>query len=180
VYGIIISLSVLISSLVAERIAKKRGKDPSVLWEGLFWTVLLGIVGARLYHVIDYWTYYAEDFFRMLMVWRGGLGIIGGIVAGAIASAVYLKRKNESIPEWFDIAGTVMPLGQFIGRFGNIWNRELLPFAYYEMGADLILFFVLLMLQKKIQKKGVVFLLYLIGYVLVRLILQPLRSINNL
>jgi phosphatidylglycerol:prolipoprotein diacylglycerol transferase len=178
VYGIIISLSILICGLFAERIVKQRGKDTAILWGGMFWTILLGTAGARLYHVIDSWSYYSQDFIRVLMIWRGGLGIIGGIIAGTMAFAVYLMRKKENVLEWLDITGVVVPLGQALGRLVNIWNKELLPVAYYEMGSSFILFLILLAVQKKIQKKGVVFLLYIIGYVLIRLILQPYRNIK--
>jgi phosphatidylglycerol---prolipoprotein diacylglyceryl transferase len=180
VYGIIISLAILISSLLAENLVNKRGKDPLLLWDGLFWTILIGVIGARLYHVIDYWSYYSQDLVKILMFWKGGLGIIGGIIAGTITFAVYLKIKKENVFEWLDIAGLVVPLGQGLGRFGNIWNKELLPFAYYEMGCDFLLFIVLWLLQKRVKKKGGIFLLYIIVYSLIRLLLQPYRNINNL
>jgi phosphatidylglycerol:prolipoprotein diacylglycerol transferase len=180
VYGIIISLAILISSLLAEKLAKRRGKDTALLWDGLFWTILIGVIGARLYHVIDYWSYYSQDLVKIVMIWKGGLGIIGGILAGAVTFTTYLKIKKENVLEWLDIAGLIVPLGQGLGRFANVLNKELLPVAYYEMGCDFLLFTVLWLVQKRVKKKGGIFLLYIIGYTLIRLLLQPYRNITNI
>ena len=174
-YGIIISLSILVSCFLAERIALKKGKNIEVFWGAVFWVILFGVVGARLYHVIDLWEYYLAFPVRIFMIWQGGLGIIGGLVGGVAALVVYLKTKGEDVLEWLDIAALVLPLGQIIGRWGNVFNRELLPAAYYEMGLNLILLVVLWMFKDRLPRPGMLFGIYVAGYLLIRIFLQGYR-----
>jgi prolipoprotein diacylglyceryl transferase len=181
-YGIIVSLSILISSLAAEKLAKKENKNIEVFWGAIFWTILAGAIGARLYHVVDYWHYYSEQPLNIFAVWQGGLGIIGGIIGGTLALTVYLTIRKENILQWLDIAAMVAPLGQALGRLGNIVNRELMPVAYYEMGLNILLLGIL-WLAKLIPGKhgvgklppGLLFMIYISGYTVIRLLLQPYR-----
>ncbi len=177
-YGLIISFAILISTLLAEQIAKERDKDPDILWTGLIWALIFGVIGARIYHVLTVPTLYFENPILIPQIWRGGLGIFGGIIGGILGFATYLRAKQEKILEWLDIASVVMPLGQAIGRWGNFFNNELLPYAIYESFADWALFgFLILVWKRKPSKRpGVLFVLYILGYGIIRIVLEPLRS----
>ena len=51
-YGIIVMLGVLAGAFLADRLARRRGQDPGVVWDGLIWILVGGLVGARLWHVL--------------------------------------------------------------------------------------------------------------------------------
>lgn len=178
-YGILISLSIFCAILVARLLVKKD--DEETLWGLAFWAIVSGIIGARLYHVANFLPYYFENPLRILAVWEGGLGIWGGVTGGFIGTAVYLKKREENLPYWLDIAAVAMPLGQAIGRWGNFFNQEIFgkptslpwgiyikpenrpaafltfqkfhPLFLYESILDLILFGVLFILFKKFHEK---------------------------
>ncbi len=172
-YGLIISLAILISALLGEKLAKDQKKDPEILWGALFWAVLAGVVGARIYHVIDYYQYYSEDWIRVFQLWKGGLGIIGGIALGGIAISIYLKSKKQNVSEWLNLAAVVLPLGQTIGRLGNFWNKELLDRAGFEMVFTLGMFVILWIGYKRSAFiKRHTFVMYLPAYVIIRIILS--------
>jgi prolipoprotein diacylglyceryl transferase len=61
----------------------------------------------------------------MWEVWKGGLGIWGGILFGALAGAVVIRRAGASVPVFLDVAAPGLLLAQGIGRIGNWWNQEL-------------------------------------------------------
>lgn len=134
-YGIIISIAIFISIKTAERFIEKE--DEGTLWELSLWAVISGIIGARLYHVIDYLDYYLKNPVKMLFLWNGGLGIFGAIFGGAIGSMIYLKVKGKKILPWLDIISVATPLGQALGRWGNFFNHEIfgkpttLPWGVY-------------------------------------------------
>jgi phosphatidylglycerol:prolipoprotein diacylglycerol transferase len=86
--------------------------------------VVGGIVGARLFHVIDAWQYYAADPLAILRVNEGGLAIWGSIVGGPIGGAIYAWRNGLSVPRLLDICGTALIMGMAIGRLGDIVNGE--------------------------------------------------------
>ena len=175
-YGILITFGIAVSALLAERKLSSK-KEKEIMWDGIFWTILGGLIGARLYHVIDYWELYRYSPVKIIQVWNGGLGIYGAIIGGILATIVYLKLKKQPVLFWLDIAGLVMPLGQSIGRWGNYFNKEHLPYAYYESGLDLLLFITLLKYYPQIKNKhGTIFCLYLIGYASIRFALEPIKE----
>lgn len=128
-YGLMIGLGVLFGSFVASRKYKE-------VWDGLLWAIGGGVIGARLYHVIDYWSYYSQDLTKIIAVWQGGMGIFGGILGGALGLLIYAKSKEKWL-KLLDAGALGLPLGQAIGRWGNYFNQELygrpssLPWAIY-------------------------------------------------
>ena len=179
-YGILISFGILTASLIAEKEVKKQNLNTEIFWEGLLVAIFAGLIGARSYHVAENWSYYTVNKNLIPQIWQGGAHIVGGIMLAVISLVVYLKNKQENILTWLDIGATVLPLGQFIGRWGNYFNKELLPYAFYEMILDLALFICLIVLQKypsyqNKYKKGTLFSIYLIGYAGIRFVLEPTR-----
>jgi phosphatidylglycerol:prolipoprotein diacylglycerol transferase len=176
-YGMLLSISILVCTLLAERIAKKENKNLNILWGGTFWAVLAGFLGARLYHVLDLNDYYFQNVREIFKVWQGGLGIYGGILGGLSGLIIYLKSKKQPILEWLDITALILPLGQAIGRLGNYFNKEIYPVALYESFFTTLLFGFLYRHYKKIGKKtGFYFYSYLIGYGTIRFFLEFLRT----
>lgn len=174
-YGLIVSTSIIICALLAEQLAKKEGKNTEVLWGGVIWLVAGGIVGARLYHVLDFFDYYSANKAQILQIWKGGLGIYGGIFGGIIGGGIYLKYKGENILDWFTLAALVAPLGQAIGRWGNLLNLEHYPYFIYESLFNFALFSVMYILYKKGFKRFLI-PIYFIGYGSIRFTLEFTRA----
>jgi len=195
VYGVIISLAILIATFIAEKLAKKDNKDTNIIWQGLTWLIISGVAGARIYHVLDLHTYYETQPLQILAIWRGGLGIYGAILGGFVGIFVYLKKNKQPILDWLDIGATVLPLAQAIGRWGNFVNRELYgsattlpwgiyinnqkvhPLFLYESLLNFLLFGSLMYFWQKVacKKPGQIFAFYLIGYGSIRLVLENFR-----
>jgi phosphatidylglycerol:prolipoprotein diacylglycerol transferase len=176
-YGIIISTGILTALLVAERLAKKRGMDLELFWGSSLWLIIGGVVGARIYYVVEHWSYFAQNPVMTVQIYRGGLGIYGAILGGALFSGIYFAFKKRRSLEFLDLAAVVVPLGQAIGRWGNFVNKELFgpptslpwgmfvplenrptiyryndtfhPLFLYESLLDILLFFVLLLLYRR-------------------------------
>ena len=140
-YGLMIGLGMLAGGWVAARVAKLEGLDPDVVWDGLLWAGVLGIVGARLYHVADLWSYYSTHVVEIVMVWNGGLGIFGGLLGGIVGISVWIYAKvflgkkgnyklqitnyKKELMRLLDLGALGIPAGQAIGRWGNFFNQEL-------------------------------------------------------
>jgi prolipoprotein diacylglyceryl transferase len=164
----------LICLIIAEKIARRDGRDITIVWGASFWMVLAAVIGARLYHVIDYRHYYLANPALIFQIWNGGLGILGGIILGGLALFIYLKLHKQDLMYWLNLAALVLPLGQALGRWGNVWNKELLPLAWYEMVMDWILFAILWFVRIKSQKTMMP--IYILGYILIRIVTQPMRG----
>lgn len=89
------------------------------------WGVVAGIIGARLYHVATDWSAFQHDLPRIFMIWKGGLGVPGGLLAGIVVGLWAGKRRGISPAALANAAAPALPLAQAIGRVGNWFNQEL-------------------------------------------------------
>lgn len=131
-YGIIVMLGVLAAVWIAVKESKRRGLDSEYVWDMVPWLLILGIVGARLWHVFTPSQsmgvgpeYYFSHPLEILNTRNGGLGIPGAVLGGIIALLVYTKRKGLNFLTWADIIIPGVALAQAIGRWGNFFNQEL-------------------------------------------------------
>jgi prolipoprotein diacylglyceryl transferase len=58
-------------------------------------------------------------------VWKGGLGVWGGIAVGCLVGAWIVRRSGNSVRLFADAVAPGLLLAQGIGRWGNYWNQEL-------------------------------------------------------
>jgi phosphatidylglycerol:prolipoprotein diacylglycerol transferase len=123
-HGFFTAVGVLAGIWLATRFAVERGFTEDDIMSVALWCVVGGIVGARLFHVVDQWSYYAADPLAIVRVNEGGLAIWGTIVGGPIAGAIYCWRRGLSVPRLLDICGLGLMLGMAIGRLGDIVNGE--------------------------------------------------------
>jgi len=104
----------------------RRGGDWDLVLQVAVWGVAAGIVGARAYHDLTSWNEVPDPKWKgVFEVWKGGLGVWGGILAGSIAGAIVVRRSGRSVSEFADAAAPGLLLAQGIGRIGNWWNQEL-------------------------------------------------------
>jgi phosphatidylglycerol:prolipoprotein diacylglycerol transferase len=175
-----IGIGVWLAIEVALRRAKNQ-KEVAGLMAVLPAAILGGVIGARLYHVIDFWPeYYVFQPIKIIYIWEGGLGIWGAIGGGVMAVYIYCLTKKLSFLKTLDGLIVGVPLAQAVGRLGNWMNGELYgkngePLFAYEAGLNLILFVFLWWWTKKKTRPGQLTGLYLIGYGLIRILLEGLR-----
>jgi len=131
-YGIILVTGMLVGGYVAAFEAKRRGEKEDHVWNILMVVMLLGIVGARLYHVFSSpagsnigWAYYRVHPEAIFFIWDGGLGIYGAIAGGLIGVLLYTYRNKLNLWRYLDIGAPALLIGQAIGRWGNWANQEL-------------------------------------------------------
>lgn len=146
-YGVILITGAILGAYVSSLEAQRKGKSPDMIWDALIWALIGGIIGARIYHVftpppsmvaagLTTQAYFADPI-KILEVWKGGLGIPGGIVGGLLGLWLYASRTKQNFLEIVDLAVPALLLGQAIGRWGNFVNQELygrptdLPWGIY-------------------------------------------------
>lgn len=123
-YGLIMGLCILIAYIIFSREGKRKGIDEETLFNFLFWMVVIGYLGARLYYVAFRLDYYLANPAQILMIWQGGIAIYGGIIAGGVTIYVMSKRQQLNPATIFDITAPAVMLAQAIGRWGNFINQE--------------------------------------------------------
>jgi len=134
-YGILIVAGALAGAYLASREAKRRGIDPDHVWNALLIALILGVIGARLYHVISSprgtnigFDYYLANPIEILNFRQGGLGIYGAVAGGILAVYLYARYTKLQFASLLDLAAPGLAIGQAIGRWGNFFNQELYGF----------------------------------------------------
>ena len=91
-YGIIITCGIICAFIYAMYRAKNERVDQDKLIDVALWTVILGVVGARLYYVAFNWSYYSSNLIDIFKIWEGGLAIHGGLLFGLLWIIIYTKK----------------------------------------------------------------------------------------
>lgn len=185
---------------------EKEGISKSIIYDYACYLIPISLVGARLYYVLFEINHYISDPLSILRVWEGGLAIHGGIIAGAVFTYFYTKKKNIPFLKLTDILVISLIIGQILGRWGNFFNGEAYgpettyaflnslhlpefiikgmlidgvyyqPTFLYESLWNLLGLILLLIVKKKCHVKGTTSALYVIHYGIGRFFIESLRQ----
>jgi len=207
-YGLILGIAILAGLQASLWLAKRREIEVKLIEKLFFFVVIGGIIGARIYHVVDKWgEIYSLNPQSAFYVWNGGLGIWGAVIGGTITASIWylVVNRKRVIPakagiyidgspirsgmtgkvsflQLLDVVFFGLPLGQAIGRWGNFFNNEIVgkngeSLFLYESILNLGLFLALVRISRMKQtgRVGRISGVYLMGYGLIRFLLEPLR-----
>ncbi|HJX13585.1 MAG TPA: prolipoprotein diacylglyceryl transferase [Dehalococcoidales bacterium] len=200
-YGIFVALAVI--TLVVWALAAAR-KDDRLSYDIVINAAIVGIpsgiIGARLLHVIDYWSYYSQH--PNEIVGGAGLAIYGAVLGAALGIWIYSRFRKISFGHLADVIAPGIILAQAIGRVGCTFNGccygletdifcaivytdpasngpvgiPVHPTQIYEIIYNLIVFVVLLLLRGRFRPDGSLFLIYLTLYSLWRFGIDFIRE----
>ena len=198
-YSLILLIAIGVGIWLTAREAERKGFKKDAVYDVAMWIIVGGIVGARLFHVLDHWSHeYAANPIRALYIWEGGLAIWGAMVGGLIAAALITWRRGWRFPRLLDAAAPGLVLAQAIGRIACVITGDAMgkptsgPFGFaytspnamvpelgvyytpmpvYELVINLGIFAILWQLRKRDWPDGKLFLVYLTLYSLERFFL---------
>jgi prolipoprotein diacylglyceryl transferase len=124
-YALSIIAGVIAAVVIGERRWVARGGTKGAVADVAGIAVPFGLLGARIYHVVTSPSHYLDHPIEALYVWRGGLGIPGGILGGVLAGLVVCRRRGIRPGALADSIAPAVPVAQAIGRVGNWFNQEL-------------------------------------------------------
>ena len=123
-YSLCILLGVIVAYILITREGKKQGLPKEFISDLIFYTLIIGILGARVYYCVFNLDYYLANPSEILKIYNGGLAIHGGVIAGLIFVYFYTKTKNVSVTKILDIVAPAVIIAQSFGRWGNFFNQE--------------------------------------------------------
>lgn len=205
-YSVLIIIGAMLGITMILKEAKRYKFSTDFVFNMLFWTIIFGIIGARVYYVLFNLELY-DSFWEACKIWEGGLAIHGGLIAGLLVILLYCKKYKVRAIRMFDFIVPALLLAQAIGRWGNFFNSEAhgpattlahlqslhipsfiiegmkidgiyyTPTFLYESIWCLIGFIVILIVRRlKITKVGQPFALYLMWYGLGRFVIESMRT----
>ncbi len=191
-YSLIVMTAVAIGYWFVSREADRKGLSKEAISDLAVWVILGGLIGARLFHVIDHWPdIFSKDPIRIFAVWEGGLAIWGAIVGGLVPLGLFAWRKNWNVARLLDAFAPGVVIGQAVGRFACIItgdsvgkptsgpfglaysNPEAMvpqlgvyytPTPIYEILLNSAIFVILWRLRRRSLPDGALFLAYLSLY----------------
>ncbi len=123
-YSVMILIGVLVAYSLITKEAKRFKISKDFIWNMMFYTVILGLIGARLYYVVLEWDYFSNNLNEIYQIWEGGLAIHGGILFGLIFILFYANKYKVNKFRLLDITVVGLIIAQAIGRWGNFFNGE--------------------------------------------------------
>lgn len=193
-FGLMFLVAVLSCSWLLVREAKAYGISSEKIQDLIFWLVIAGVAGARLFFIFLNFPFFLDKPGEILMLNRGGLAWQGGLMAGIVVGVLYIRHMKISV--WFmaDLLAPYLALGQAIGRIGCFLNgccygrpvswgiyfpvhhARLHPTQLYEAAILLGVFFILRSLKRTLPYQGQIFSVYLILAGVTRFFMEFLRA----
>lgn len=121
-YGLMVGLGFLACLLVAQWRGRRLGVPPERVGDLVVAAIVGGIVGARVFYVVNNLSYYLSNPVEIIRIDHGGLVFYGGLFGGALAVYWLARRTALPVAHVADLAGLVLPLGQAFGRIGCFLN----------------------------------------------------------
>jgi phosphatidylglycerol---prolipoprotein diacylglyceryl transferase len=183
IYGLLIGIAIYLGVSQFQSLNKTIPKS----LENRFILLLLifSVIGARLYHVADFWQYYKTHLSQIPNTRAGGLGIYGALIASFFYLVVFCFKHRLNILSILNIITPSLAIGQSIGRLGNYFNTEVfgkptyidfgqyvpinfrpdqyINYSYFHpiwLYESILLFFVYLFIKNKKQSTAWYFLLF--------------------
>ena len=198
-YSLILLVAIGVGVWFTAREAERKGFMKDDVYEVAIYIILGGILGARLFHVLDHWSIeFAANPIRAFYIWEGGLAIWGAVAGGLVAAGLISWKRHWNFPALLDAAAPGLVLAQAIGRIACVITGDAMgkptsgPFGFayispnalvpklgvyytpmpvYEIVANLAIFAIVWQLRKRNWADGKLFLTYLILYSLERFFL---------
>ena len=203
-YGLLIAVAFMVGIWIARRRAANSSYDPDIIIDLSLIVILVSIVGARLAYVFVRWDYYQLDLLGILRIWEGGLALYGGMVVGTLAGLWFFRRRGIDMWAGADLVAPSLAMGVAIGRIGCFLNgccygkvcehpwgvvfsensiagmhypgAHLHPTQLYESFLALVVFFVLLAVDRRKPFEGFLLWLFVILLSAYRFLIDPIRQ----
>ena len=123
-YGLIIAIGLMLAVFYCSKRASQFGLNEDTLLDGVLWVTPVAVICARIYYCAFSWELYADNPISVLYIWEGGIAIYGSVIGAILGVIVFCKVKKLRITAVLDLVSLGFLIGQFIGRWGNFFNRE--------------------------------------------------------
>jgi phosphatidylglycerol:prolipoprotein diacylglycerol transferase len=195
-YGLMLVIAFVAGATLASMQAKKQNINSDIIFNFAFIAFVCGIIGARIFYVIENIGYYLKSPLEIIMLQHGGLSWFGGFILGTLSGILYLRSKNMPVYQALDLIVPFVALAQAIGRLGCLLNgccygkefkfglyfpvhgTTLIPTQLYSALLLLLIFIILRLLQNRPHWQGQIFYFYLLLYSVKRFFIEFWRADN--
>lgn len=127
-YAICILVGIIAAVIITQRRLSSRGAESGIVLDIILWAIPLGIIGARIYHVLTHvgdYFFPGADLLNVFAIWDGGNALYGSLIGGAVGAFIGCRQSGIRFWSFADALAPAMLVAQAIGRLGNWFNHEL-------------------------------------------------------
>lgn len=131
-YGVLIAMGFVVGISLGVREARRTHFDEEAVLDMGFWSLVSGMVGARVYFILVNWKEYFVDHPwvpvsmggktinvpAVLAVWQGGLVFYGGALGAVLTFFWFCRKRGLPYGRFADILIPSLPVGHALGRLG--------------------------------------------------------------
>ena len=127
-YGVMLLLAIVAGVGLAMYRAQQGGLNPEIIISLAIWMVVSGIIGARLFYVIEYWQQNfagrspRDTLLEIVNVPEGGLVVYGGLIGAAVGFITFIRKHGLPLLAMADLVAPCMAIGLALGRIGCFLN----------------------------------------------------------
>ena len=121
-YGVMIVIGFLLAVFIIRRLSRNITPDPDLITSAALYSLIAGVAGARLFHVIHYFDSYKDNLLSVFAIWNGGLELLGGVVLAITVLILYMRFHKLPIRRYLDILAIGLMLALAFGRIGCFFS----------------------------------------------------------
>ena len=193
-YGLMLVLAFFVATFLAKAQAIKEKMDPEMIFNLLFVVFISGVIGCRIFYVLNNFSFYLQNPLEIIMLQHGGMAWFGGLILGSISGYIFIKINKLNFLKTADLLVPFVALGQSIGRIGcflngccygresqwglyfPVFDKVLIPTQLYSSLLLLLIFYILRLMQDSKHLPGQILYCYLLFYSLKRVFIEFLRN----
>src|SRR3989344_8225240 len=128
VWGLFVALGMALALWIIWRRSRRLGLNPELISNLAVWSIIGGLIGARLFHVLFYEpAFYLQQPLEVFKIWRGGLSSFGGLTGALVAFWLWARRNKIFVERWLPIADQLSfaaVYGWLVGRLGCVMIHD--------------------------------------------------------
>lgn len=199
-FGLMVILGFGAGLWLAARLARQRGLPGEAFLDAAVLTLFASVIGARLLFVALNWSEYSRSLLEVAALWRGGMSFHGGVIAGVLSGALYMRHRGLPVGAMADAAAPGLAVGYALGRVGCFLNGccygvptdlpwgvrfpvagadpslHYHPAQVYATVINLLLAVALVKAYQRPHRVGQILALYVTGYSVYRFLIESLRK----
>ncbi len=121
-YGLMMVIGFILAVSLIRYLSRDITPDPQLITNAALYSLIGGVVGARLFYVVHYFENFKGDLISIFAIWQGGLEILGGVILTVTIIFFYLWYHKLPIRRYLDILAIGLLLALVFGRIGCFLN----------------------------------------------------------
>jgi phosphatidylglycerol:prolipoprotein diacylglycerol transferase len=121
-YGLMMVIAFLAAISLIRRLSRNITPDPQYITNAALYSLIAGVVGARLFYVIHHFNDFQERPLSVFAIWKGGLELLGGVLLAIVVIVFYSRHHKLPIRRYLDILAIGLMLALAFGRIGCFLN----------------------------------------------------------